>query len=46
MFTLVIVVYTVLALAVYGEEGVNGRPMHPEGNIQLVLALRYYLLQL
>jgi callose synthase len=38
MFTLVIVVYTMLALALYGEEGVNGRPMHPEGNFQLVLA--------
>ncbi len=38
MFTLVIVVYTMLALALYSEEGVNGRPLHPEGNFQLVLA--------
>jgi len=38
MFTLVVVVYTMLALAVYDEEGVNGRPMHPEGVLQLLLS--------
>ena len=38
MFTLVVVVYTCLGLAVYGEEGVNGRPMHPEGVLQLLLS--------
>lgn len=38
MFTLVIIVYTMLALALYDEEGVNGRAMHPEGNFQLLLA--------
>jgi callose synthase len=38
MFTLVLVVYTMLALAIYGEEGVNGRPMHPEGVLQLLLS--------
>ena len=38
MFTLVVVVYTMYALAIYGEEGVNGRPMHPEGVLQLLLA--------
>lgn len=38
MFTLVIVVYTMLALAVFEEEGVNGRGMLPEGVFQLVLA--------
>lgn len=38
MFTLVVVVYTMLALAIFGEEGVNGRPMHPEGVLQLLLS--------
>ena len=38
MFTLVVVVYTMLGLALFGEEGVNGRPMHPEGVLQLLLA--------
>lgn len=38
MFTLVLVVYTMLSLAVYKEEGVNGRPMHPEGVLQLLLS--------
>ena len=38
MFTLVLVVYTMVALAIYGEEGVNGRPMHPEGVLQLMLS--------
>lgn len=38
MFTLVIVVYTMFALALYHEEGVNGRPMKPEGLFQLILA--------
>ena len=38
MFTLVLVVYTMLSLAIYGEEGVNGRPMHPEGVLQLLLS--------
>ena len=37
MFTLVVVVYTMLGLAIYGEEGVNGKPMHPEGVLQLLL---------
>lgn len=38
MFTLVIIVYTMLGLALYKEEGVNGRPLHPEGVFQLLLA--------
>jgi hypothetical protein len=38
MFTLVVVVYTMLTLAVYAEEGVNGRSMPPEGVFQLILA--------
>lgn len=38
MFALVVVVYTMLGLAIYGEEGVNGRPMHPEGVLQLLLS--------
>jgi callose synthase len=38
MFTLVVVVYSMLGLAVFKEEGVNGRPMHPEGVLQLLLA--------
>ena len=38
MFTLVVVVYTCLGLAIYGEEGVNGRPMQPEGVLQLLLS--------
>jgi callose synthase len=37
MFTLVVVVYTMLALAIYNEEGVNGRAIHPEGVLQLLL---------
>lgn len=38
MFTLIVVVYTMLGLAIYGEEGVNGRKMHPEGVLQLLLS--------
>jgi callose synthase len=38
MFTLVVVVYTCVGLAIYGEEGVNGRPMQPEGVLQLLLS--------
>jgi hypothetical protein len=38
MFTLVVVVYTMTALAIYNEEGVNSRPMRPEGMLQLLLA--------
>ena len=38
MVTLVIIVYALLALAVYGEEGVNGRDLKPEGVFQIVLA--------
>ena len=38
MFTLVIIVYSLLGLAIYGEEGVNGRDLKPEGVFQLVLA--------
>ena len=38
MFTLVVVVYTCLGLAIYGEEGVHGRPMLPEGVLQLLLS--------
>lgn len=38
MFTLVVVVYTMLALAIFKEEGVNGRAMHPEGVLQLLLS--------
>ena len=38
MFTLFVVVYTMVALAVFNEEGVNGRPLHPEGVLQLLLA--------
>lgn len=33
-----IVVYTMVNLAVYNEEGVNGRGMLPEGAFQLVLS--------
>jgi len=38
MFALIVVVYTMLGLAVYGEEGVNNRPMHPEGVLQLLMS--------
>lgn len=38
MFTLVVVIYTMLAFAVYGTEGVDGRPIHPEGVLQILLA--------
>jgi callose synthase len=38
MFTLVVVVYAMLGLAVYGEEGVNGKKMTPEGVLQLLLS--------
>jgi callose synthase len=38
MFTLVIIVYTMVSLAIYGQEGVNGRPQHPEGIFQILLA--------
>ena len=37
MFTLVVVVYTMLGLAVYGQEGINGKRMTPEGLLQLLL---------
>ena len=38
MFTLVLVVYTMLGLAIFEQEGVNGRPIHPEGVLQLLLS--------
>jgi callose synthase len=38
MFTLVVIVYSLLALAIYGEEGVDGRDLKPEGVFQLVLS--------
>jgi callose synthase len=38
MFTLITVVYFMLGLAMYNQEGVDGRPMAPEGPIQLALA--------
>lgn len=38
MFTPVVVVYFMLGLAIYGEEGVNKRAMHPEGVLQLLMA--------
>eukprot|EP00595_Chromulina_sp_UTEXLB2642_P001715 CAMPEP_0196767632 /NCGR_PEP_ID=MMETSP1095-20130614/41799_1 /TAXON_ID=96789 ORGANISM="Chromulina nebulosa, Strain UTEXLB2642" /NCGR_SAMPLE_ID=MMETSP1095 /ASSEMBLY_ACC=CAM_ASM_000446 /LENGTH=1772 /DNA_ID=CAMNT_0042136127 /DNA_START=2165 /DNA_END=7482 /DNA_ORIENTATION=- len=38
MFTLVVVVYTMVGLAIYKEEGVNQRPILPEGIFQMVLA--------
>lgn len=38
MFTLVLVVYSMLGLAVFNEEGVNGRGVQPEGVLQLALA--------
>ena len=38
IFTLMVVVYINLIIAVYNDEGVNGRPLKPEGLLQLVLA--------
>ena len=38
MITLIIVVYFMLALAIFQQEGVDGRPMSPEGPVQLALA--------
>jgi callose synthase len=38
MFTLVIIVYTMLGLSIYHEEGVNSRPLLPEGLFQMLLA--------
>ena len=38
IFALVMVVYCMLALAIYGEEGVNQRPMLPEGLLQIMLS--------
>ena len=38
MFTLVVVVYTKVSLAVYGEEGVNGRSIQLERVLTLVLS--------
>lgn len=38
MFTLVVVVYSMLLLAIFKEEGVNNRPIHPEGVFQMLLA--------
>jgi len=38
MFTLVTVVYFMVGLAVYGEEGVNGRKITPEGMSQILLS--------
>eukprot|EP01041_Mallomonas_annulata_P000789 gene789-1528_t len=38
IFTLVVVVYCMTGQALYKEEGVNGRPMKPEGLLQMLLA--------
>lgn len=38
MFALVIVVYAMLCLSIFNEEGVNGRPIQPEGVLQMLLA--------
>ena len=38
MFTLITLVYFMLGLAVFDQEGIDGRPMAPEGPIQLALA--------
>lgn len=38
MFTLVLVVYTMVGCAVFGQEGVNGRSVKPEGALQIALA--------
>jgi callose synthase len=38
MFTLVVVVYCMVGLAIFKEEGVNQRPIHPEGVLQLLLS--------
>merc|ERR1712054_204391 len=38
MVALVVVTYCMVGLAVYGEEGINGRKMDPEGTLQMVLA--------
>jgi hypothetical protein len=43
MFTLVFVVYVCLGLAVYGEEGVNGRPMAVEGVLQVYICIYLYM---
>jgi callose synthase len=38
MFTLVLVVYTMVITAIFNEEGVNGRAIKPEGVLQIMLA--------
>jgi callose synthase len=38
MFTLVVIVYSMLGMAIFGQEGVGDRPMKPEGALQLALA--------
>mgnify|MGYP001964173729 CR=1 FL=1 len=38
MLTLMILVYFMTGLAIFHQEGVDGRPMAPEGPVQLVLA--------
>lgn len=38
MFTLMVVVYSMLTLAIFNEEGVNGRAVKPEGLLQMALA--------
>ena len=38
MFTLVIVVYFMVGLAVFNEEGINGRKMVPEGWLQILVS--------
>jgi callose synthase len=38
MFTLVLVVYTMVVTAIFNEEGVNGRAIKPEGVLQIMLA--------
>jgi callose synthase len=38
MFTLVLVVYTMVVTAIFNEEGVNGRTIKPEGVLQIMLA--------
>ena len=38
IFALVVVVYSMVGLALTNEEGINGRPMHPEGVLQLLMS--------
>lgn len=38
MFTLIVVVYTMVAMAIFDQEGVNGRPIKPEGILQMLLS--------